>query len=194
MATTTALDPSPSPVGTLGSVRRAHGLAVVRILFGVVWAIDAFFKWLPGFRDPATIEKELGGHLKTVQTPVLHQWMAMWHSLGTASPSAFAYTTATLETLVALCLILGLFSNGVFIGSALLSFGIWTTAEGAGLPYKYGKTDIGTSIAYVVVSLALLFAAAGATWSLDSRIRDRVGGRLSWLISPPPMTPATGVR
>jgi uncharacterized membrane protein YphA (DoxX/SURF4 family) len=194
MATTTALDPSPTPVGTLGSLRRAHGLAVVRIVFGVVWAIDAFFKWLPGFRDPATIEKELGGHVKSIQTPVLHQWMVLWHNIGTASPSGFAFTIAVLETIVAFCMIFGLFSNGVFLGSAVLSFGIWSTAEGLGLPYKYGKTDIGTSIAYVFVSLALLFAAGGATWSLDARIRDRVGARWAWLISPPPMTPVALTR
>ena len=24
---------------------------VVRLLFGVIWAIDAYLKWLPGYRD-----------------------------------------------------------------------------------------------------------------------------------------------
>jgi len=28
---------------------RANGIGIVRILFGIVWLIDAQFKWRPGF-------------------------------------------------------------------------------------------------------------------------------------------------
>lgn len=37
-----------------------RGAAVVRILFGVVWAFDATFKWLPGLVGGDVLPDELG--------------------------------------------------------------------------------------------------------------------------------------
>jgi uncharacterized membrane protein YphA (DoxX/SURF4 family) len=169
MAATTA-DPTAPSVPSAGS-GRAHALAVARIAFGLVWLVDAVFKWLPGFRDPATISAELGKHAKAVNVPVLHQWMMLWYSIGTANPTVFADVVAVIETLIAFGLILGLFSRAVLLGSAIFSVGIWSTAEGLGLPLRHGQTDIGPSIGYVFASLALYFAAAGTVWSLDARLR-----------------------
>ena len=169
--TATTADPIAPSAPTAGPVR-ARGLAVARILFGLVWLADAVFKWLPGFRDPATISAQLGKHAKAIDVPVLHQWMMLWYSIGTANPTVFAYVIAVIETLIALGLILGVFSRTVLLGSAIFSLGIWSTAEGLGLPFKYGQTDLGPSIGYVFASLALYFAGAGAVWSLDAR-RDR---------------------
>jgi uncharacterized membrane protein YphA (DoxX/SURF4 family) len=93
-----------------------------------------------------------------------------------ANPSAFAVGTAVVETLIALGLIFGVFSNLVLIGSAVFSFGIWSAAEGFHLPWtKSGITDLGPSVGYVFASLGLFFAAAGATWSVDAVIRPRLG-------------------
>jgi thiosulfate dehydrogenase [quinone] large subunit len=39
---------------------RLHGAAVLRIVFGVLWAVDATFKWLPGFIHGQTLGDELG--------------------------------------------------------------------------------------------------------------------------------------
>ena len=90
-----------------------------------------------------------------------------------------------IETAIALCLLLGAFSNAVFLGSAVFSFGIWSAAEGFHLPWdKPGMTDLGPSIGYIAASLALYFAAAGATWSVDGWLRPRLG-RLAWLSSRP---------
>jgi hypothetical protein len=87
--------------------------AVVRILFGVIWAIDATFKWLPGFIHGQTLGHELGA-AADVHTPIVHQWISMWHSIGTANPSAFAIGTAIIETLIAIGLIGGAYSNLVW--------------------------------------------------------------------------------
>ena len=38
-----------------------------------------------------------------------------------------------------------------------------------------GNTDLGPSGAYMLLSLALLCAAAGATWSVDAVIRPHLG-------------------
>ncbi len=179
-----ALDTStPYPSSRIFGIRWLHGAAVIRILFGVVWAIDAVFKWLPGFIGGQTLGDELG-KAPEVSVPVVHQWLQLWNDIGTASPPAFAVTIAILETLVAVALIFGVFSNAAFIGSALLSFGIWSGAEGFHLPWtKPGMTDLGPSVGYIFASLALFYAAAGSTWSVDVWLRSKLG-RLSWLAAP----------
>ncbi|HEY2794740.1 MAG TPA: hypothetical protein VGJ28_20435 [Micromonosporaceae bacterium] len=177
MTSTTAITPR-----TWSPLRRLHAAAVVRILFGLLWAIDATFKWLPGFIHGQTLGDELG-KADSVQAPVIHQWISLWHGVGTAHPGSFAVGTAIIETLIAIGLITGAFSRLVFIGSAAFSFGIWSAAEGFHLPWtKPGMTDLGPSAAYWIASLALLFAAAGATWSLDTWLRP---GRLAVLTSRP---------
>jgi hypothetical protein len=44
-------------------------------------------------------------------------------------------------------------------------------------------TDLGPSVGYIFASLALLFAAAGSTWSVDCWLRPRVGA-FAWLAAP----------
>jgi nitrite reductase (NO-forming) len=157
------------------SVRRLHAAAVVRILFGCVWAIDAVFKVLPGFVHGQTLGDELGKGAQ-VHTPVIHQWIQLWHAIGTAHPQAFAIGTGVVESCIALGLILGAFSHLVLLGSAVFSFGIWSAAEGFHLPWtKPGMTDLGPSVGYVVASLGLYLAFAGATWSVDRYLRPRLG-------------------
>jgi uncharacterized membrane protein YphA (DoxX/SURF4 family) len=177
--TPTASAPSESP-----SVRRLHKAAIVRILFGVVWAIDAIFKWLPGFVHGQTLNEELG-KASSVKTPVIHQWLQLWHGIGTPHPAVFAVVIAIIETLIALGLILGAWSNLTFITSAVFSFGIWSSAEAFHLPWtRSGITDLGPSVAYIFASLALFAAAAGATWSADAAFLRRRMGRHAWLTSP----------
>ncbi|QIQ04758.1 hypothetical protein [Streptomyces liangshanensis] len=180
MATLTR-PPAPGPLGSTRTphpsspgLRRLHGAAVVRIGFGLLWAADATFKWLPGFIHGQTIGADLGA-AATVHTPVIHQWLDFWNTVGSAHPMLFAVGTAIVESLIALGLIFGAFSNLVFVGSAIFSLGIWSSAEAFGLPWSPGTTDPGTSIGYVFASLALFYAVAGATWSLDSRIRPKLG-------------------
>lgn len=163
--------------------RRLHGAAAARIGYGVVWAIDASFKWLPGFIHGQTLDKELNKADK-IDVPVLHQWLQMWHSLAGINLGAFAVGTAIIETLIALGLIFGVFSNLVFIGSAVFSFGIWSSAEAFHLPWSTpGITDLGPSVAYIFASLALFSAAAGSVWSVDRVLRPKLG-RWSWVASP----------
>jgi uncharacterized membrane protein YphA (DoxX/SURF4 family) len=187
---TASLSTPATPAALAGSVparalRRLHIAAVVRIAFGVIWSIDASFKFLPGFVHGQTVGDELG-HADDISTPVIHQWIAMWHSIGTAHPQVFAVGTGIVESCIALGLLLGAFSNLVFIGSAIFSFGIWSAAEGFHLPWsKPGITDLGPSVGYVIASLALFFACAGATWSVDTVLRRRIG-RLGGLISADP--------
>jgi nitrite reductase (NO-forming) len=184
VATTTNTDRKaaqslPTPSAPL--LRRLHGAAAVRISFGLIWAIDASFKWLPGFIHGQTLSDELGA-AGQIHTPVLHQWISMWHSVATSHPGAFAIGTAVIETAIAFGMVFGVMSNLLFVGSALYSIGVWSSAEAFGLPWTAsGITDVGVMSGYVFASLALLYAFGGATWSLDARLRPLLGrfGRLS---------------
>jgi nitrite reductase (NO-forming) len=166
-------------------LRRLHGAAAVRIAFGLVWAVDASFKWLPGFIHGKTLDDELGA-ASTVHTPVLHQWISFWHSVGTSHPGAFAVGTAVVETCIAFGMVFGVLSNLLFVGSAVYALGVWSAAEAFGLPWtESGVTDTGVMAGYLFASLALLYAYGGATWSLDARLRPLIG-RAAWLSSPSP--------
>ncbi|HEY1573412.1 MAG TPA: hypothetical protein VGG05_18860 [Pseudonocardiaceae bacterium] len=187
MTTDVAAVPATSPSVNAFTLRRLRGAAVVRIVFGVIWAIDAMFKFLPGFVHGQTLDKELGAGAD-VHTPIIHQWIQLWSNAANLDPPAFAIGTGVIEVIIAVCLLIGAFSNLTFIGSAIWSFGIWSAAEGFHLPWsKSGITDLGPSVGYVIASLVLFFAAAGATWSVDGKLRPvmaRFG--LGWLCSPTP--------
>jgi uncharacterized membrane protein YphA (DoxX/SURF4 family) len=178
-----APDSSPSTTRSVVFGRRwLRGAAVVRILFGVLWACDASFKWQPGFIHGQTLHDELG-KVSQVNTPVIHQWLALTNMVGMANPPVSALVIAIIETLAALALIFGVLSNAAFVGSAILAFGIWSGAEAFHLPFHSGMTDLGPSVGYIFASMALFFAAAGSTWSVDSWLRPRLRA-FAWLAAP----------
>lgn len=163
--------------GAAGWRRRAFG--VLRILFGVVWAIDAAFKWQPSFITGFT--SYLTGALSG-QPPAVKAWISFWIDIVKVDPNVFAHVVAGAETALAIALILGLFSNLADLGGMLLCLVVWSTAEGLGGPYTAGSTDIGTAIIYVFVFAALFLAQAGLSIGLDRRLTPYLG-RWGWLAS-----------
>ena len=123
------------------------------------------------------------GKVAQVHSPVIDQWLALTHMVGMANPPVTAVVIAIIETLAALALIFGVLSNAAFVGSAILSFGIWSGAEAFHLPFHSGITDLGPSVGYIFASLALFFAAAGSSWSVDGWLRPRLGA-FAWLAAP----------
>lgn len=160
-------------------------LGWVRIAFGVVWAVDAFLKWQPGFPDQfigMLTDAESG------QPGPVKSWIAGWASLLNTQPHACACLLAAAETALAVSLLLGAFTNAACVLGSVLSLLIWSTAEGFGGPYQLGSsTDPGASIVYVLVFAALLAGAAGAKNGLDAKIRpwlERSGlAKIAWLSS-----------
>ncbi len=125
----------------------------MRIAFGIIWAVDAWLKWQPGFR--ATF---LPNMISTADAEP--HWIKWWFdfvvALERSAPALFVYIGAVTETLLAITLILGFARRVVFVGGALYALTIWCTADGFGAPYGPGATDIGPSIIYAMVFLALL--------------------------------------
>ena len=160
---------------------RLRGIAVLRIVFGCVWAIDAWFKWQPGFSDNFTsyLTKALDS-----QPPAVTAWLNFWIHTISLNPHLFAFIVAVGETGIALGLLFGALSNLTCLAGILLSLGIWSTAQGFGRPYGPGSTDIAVSIIYVLVFTGLFLGNAGTMFGLDRYLSGKLG-RWSLLASGP---------
>ena len=147
---------------------------VFRIVFGVIWLIDGFFKWRPGFHKDFVDSINSAGQ---GQPSWLHWFFRFTHDVITPHPHVWAYGVATLETLIGLALIFGFARKTTYIVTFLTSVGIWAVAEGFGGPYNAGSTDIGAAVMYAVVALGLLalnYEAGPSRFSVDCWIEQRV--------------------
>lgn len=160
---------------------RAQGIGTMRIVFGLVWAIDAGFKWRPSFTHDF-VTYLTGG--QAGQPALVRGWISLWIDVINVDPTFYAYVVRIAETGLAIALLFGVFSNLAYIGGGLLSLSIYTTAEGFGGPYVAGSTDIGASIIYFIVFALLFFAHAGLYVGYDKWLTPRLG-KYSWLASGP---------
>ncbi len=151
-------------------------VAALRIIFGLIWGIDAAFKWQPAFKS---------GFLDQIQGAAVGQpswlqgWFNFWIHLLGHNPHLFAFIVAVVESLIALALIFGIARRATYLWAALFSLLIWSIAEGFGGPYSATSTDIGTGIIYAIVFLSLygLDRLAGQSkLSLDNYLSKK----LSW--------------
>ncbi len=158
---------------------RLTGIGLLRIVFGIIWAVDAWFKWQPGFINNFMnyLNDSASG-----QPPAVQSWINFWMNTIHVNPQPFAYLVAIGETAIAIGLIFGIFSNLTNILGILLSLVIWSTAEGFGGPYEAGSTDIGSAIIYVLVFVGLFVSSAGLYLGLDKYLSHWLG-RLGFLAS-----------
>ena len=149
------------------------GIGVLRIVFGAVWGIDAWFKWQPDFVN--NFSSYLSG-AQEGQPLLIHHWIGLWVKTVGIDPTVFAYAVAVGETAIALALILGVLTNLTAVVGALMALVIWSTAEGFGRPYQAGSTDIGAAVIYVLVFAGLFLSSAGLYLGLDRRLTASLGG------------------
>lgn len=153
-------DAEPERVVRNGRLYRVAGnrvgtwwTSILRVVFGLVWLVDAWYKWQPAFmRDNVGMI----GRAAAGQPSWLVPWFQFWHWLMGQQPTLFSYTVALGETLLALALIVGLARKFTYLLGAAWSLMIWTTAEGFGKADGGMQTDLGTAIVYFIVFLALL--------------------------------------
>ncbi len=162
-------------VGIVQSIRAHCRLKdAFRIAFGLIWLIDAGLKWEPAFRTgfTAMLREAAQG-----QPGWLHGWFHLWINMVAPNSGFFAYSTAVIETLVAVAVLVGFARKFTYISAALFSVLIWATAEGFGGPYNSSSTDIGTAVIYAVVFMGLLaldYETGPSRFSIDSLIEQRV--------------------
>lgn len=145
-------------------------VATLRIIFGLMWAVNAGFKWQPAFRT--SFIDQVKGALDG-QPQWLHGWFNFWIHILSHNPTLFAFLVTIGESLIALALIFGVARRATYLGAAVFSLLIWAIPEGFGGPYSAASTDIGAGIVYAIVFLSLygLDRLAGqSTWSLDNYI------------------------
>lgn len=146
----------------------------LRVSFGIIWLIDAMFKWLPGFR--ADYMNVIMGQAQG-QPAWLKPWFDFWINLQHPRAMFFAYLVAAVETLIAVALIAGFARKITYLSAAAFSLLIWATAEGFGGPYTSGTADIGTAVIYAVVFLGLLALSAyagPARYSADYYLEQKI--------------------
>jgi uncharacterized membrane protein YphA (DoxX/SURF4 family) len=164
---------------------RLKGIGILRILFGVVWGVDAWFKWQPDFINNFT--SYLTG-AQDGQPAFIQGWINFWINIVKVDPHVFAHAVAVGETLIAVALLFGVMSNLTNIGGILLTVVIWTTAEGFGGPYAPGSADIGSAIIYALVFVGLFLSSAGLYLGFDRWVTPRLG-RFGFLASGPFIRP-----
>jgi nitrite reductase (NO-forming) len=154
-------------------VRNVYWLkSLIRIVFGVVWLIDGYLKFQPGFVDSFPDLIKSSG-----QPSWLQPWFNFWYNITVGNAAPFVYGIGILEVSLGVALILGILRKLVYIAGLLLSLLIWAVPEGFGGPYGPGSTDIGTGIAYsfVFLSLIIINAMSGTSkYSLDYLIERRM--------------------
>lgn len=171
------------------SVQRASALpmhetaiGMIRIAFGVIWAIDAAFKWQPAFLGDFVSFLTQG---QTGQPPIVAAWIQGWIDVVSINPTFFAVIVALAETFLAISLLFGVLTNLGYAVGISLSLVIWATAEGFGGPYGTGSTDIGTAIIYALVFVTLYLLRSGNYLGLDRQLSQRLGAK-GWLGSATP--------
>ncbi|HET7675057.1 MAG TPA: nitrite reductase, partial [Gammaproteobacteria bacterium] len=125
----------------------------LRVAFGIIWAVNAALTWSPQFAIHYV------GYLHNAangQPAWLEGWFQMWIGLVTPHVALFVWLTRIIETVIAFALLTGFARRILYVGGALFSLLIWSTAEGFGGPYTVGATNMGTSISYVLIFIALI--------------------------------------
>jgi thiosulfate dehydrogenase (quinone) large subunit len=141
---------------------------LLRVLFGMVWLIDAFFKWQPGFRD--SFAAMLQG-MVTSQPGIVRPWFQFWALLATHTGHLLPDGTAVTETALGIALIIGFARRPVYIMGALYALSVWAIGEGFGGPYALGtSTDVGAALIYVFVFASLFMLESSPTTLTLQRI------------------------
>lgn len=148
--------------------------SAVRIAFGLIWLVDAYFKWQPSFLNGLQDVMHEGA---TGQPGWLMPWFNFTHAVIAVQPTLPAYGIALVETVIALAVLVGFARKLIYVGGAVWSLLVWATAEGFGRMSSGVATDIGAAIVYSVVFLTLLAAdqcERTRPYSVDAVIERRV--------------------
>jgi thiosulfate dehydrogenase [quinone] large subunit len=174
--------PNAAHTGHFLVARQVEAIALLRIAFGAIWAVDAALKWLPSFAQHTLLDELEDA--SAGQPALVQAWIGAWMRFLEVNPDAFGILLALAETAIAVGLVSGALTTAVCAAGGALSLMIWSTGEGFGGPYGDGATDVGASLVYVPLFALLAVIGAGGTWGVDRWLQPRLG-RLSWLSSRP---------
>jgi len=104
---------------------------------------------------------------KGSRAPSLHG--KIWGDIANSTPG-FPYVIAITETVIAIFIIIGLFTKLTSLAGIVFSFLIWSTVEAFSGVFTQGGMDIGTAPLYMAMFAGLIVVRAGMERGLDERI------------------------
>lgn len=146
----------PAPEVTEAGRRARYRAA--RLLFGLLWAFDAAWKWTPFFLHHADsyLVQAQAGQPEWIRA-YIQFFLDVIHRVG---PTAFGVVAALAETVIAVGLLAGRGLRFVLPFGLVYSLAVWTTAEGWGGPYGavtgVAGDVLGTTIIYALLFLYLM--------------------------------------
>src|ERR1700726_2967907 len=87
--------PTPPSGNWVINSRRVMGLTMLRIAFGLIWAVDGSLKWQPAFQS--NFQQILSGVAKG-QPGFLNWWFGLWQFVVSGRAPLFGVMTASTET------------------------------------------------------------------------------------------------
>ena len=128
----------------------------VRVMFGFLWAWDAFFKLHPYFITHMT---DFISGAEAGQPGWIVAYQQAWIAVIThTSPLFFGIATALTEVALAWSLLTGKFLRLFLPIGLIYSLMIWSTAEGFGGPYGNGSSGMPGNMLGNTIIYALIFA------------------------------------
>lgn len=132
---------------------RLYGVG--RLLFDLLWAFDAFWKWHPYFLPHAVsylVQSQEG------QPAWIVAYIQVFiNPINAVGPLAFGLFAAVVESLIAASLLSNKGLSFMLPIGTLYSLGLWTTAEGWGGPHGPGFTGNRGDILGTIIIYGLLF-------------------------------------
>src|SRR5215472_8852570 len=107
--------------------RSLIAFTLFRVVFGVVWLVDGFMKFL--LCQPSDVIK-LIQDASQGQPGWLNPWYNFWLASLTSTPTAFLHSIGSIELILGSALVIGLLRKTVYLGGIILSLMIWSIVEG----------------------------------------------------------------
>jgi thiosulfate dehydrogenase (quinone) large subunit len=149
------------------SVRLSHwrlkGIALLRCAFGGLWGYIAWQSCQPAFQIQIATSSHQQGNA----------WGSFWLHLLSAQPVLSSYLLAVCESAVALGLIMGIFTNMIYLGGSLLSIFLWSTLGEWSIAPGMGNGTSGSTLLLLMIFLGLFLSNAGFYYGLDRYIATR---------------------
>jgi thiosulfate dehydrogenase [quinone] large subunit len=148
-------------------------IAIIRILFGVIWAVDAGFKFEPAFYNNVLLMVQAHD---SGEPSWLNFWFNSWFNIIDVNQYLVGILVIIIEVAISLSLIFGIARRLNYFLAAIFSFLLWAVAEGFGGPYVSGSTDVNAGIIYVMVFI-LLYVVDGIippSLSIDAYLKKHI--------------------
>lgn len=142
---------------------RLRGIAALRIIFGFLWAFDAWIKW----QMLSTLSTAHFLQAANAQPPLIAAWIKLCLHVVNLNAHLFLACIILGEVCIALCLMVGAFNRLACGAGMFLTLLLWSTAIGFAWLHVPGVTTTAAAVISFLAFLGLWLADAGQTFSLQ---------------------------